>query len=448
MADQTKVLRYYLKRFHDAKTDHEATDIVVDKLYYLFKGLWSGHHEIWSQARVNYFAQRDKLYVTAKHQLKKTISDIKSDLDQTNLLNVPAIRQDLCCLDAMLTSRRFEREVITCSDCGASEVFHRPYALPFDLYGLAEGIKALCVNILKQGNWKLLIKYARIISTPKHPNEFTGPLHIYTFVFAPAYFELMEFDQIPAWGRRGNAETPSWVAWDTIFCVWWAIIKGREFLKRKQLDYSDIDERELSAYRLYLHGLKVEVNAVKNKKQQKYKTYLCTQNNIKNALNVLLHDLGIFVDLEKEVELCFPLAIELCLFDHINLHLRVEWASGVIEEFHLHRFHYSRTDANGNERDYENERLEFIEALLKHPGIEQRFLCDENNAAQCLVKMGLKGELGDIFVEYANRNAATLRFKRKTLEDIAETKLRALVRQIEGLEHARWDIRCISSDLI
>ena len=452
-------------------------------------------HAQWQREKEGYFSLRTALDNRARFELKEAFKILKERLVNAGLLAHDAIKQHVCIAESVLEFRREERvdeaDKAPCANCGALKERHRPYVLPSYLYGMYVELQSLCDGVMSLGREDLLKDYVHIkqVNTYVHDasvfqrqyctdcrylyNRTSAPRNscdepipfceldsewvcpvcnanqsmffsidsdviltkvsvIESFIFAPAYFELLEMDMIFGSWKRNPSDAPTWVAFEILSSIRWSFEVSHDFLRKKNLHYNSPDACIRSVRLLELHSFKITMMSIKKKQQDKNESFYKRYRFVK-ALDLIAKEMMSSVGDQSDV--CnkpFPLTIELLLEDHVHLRLKVGWLPGIFEFCDLHLF-----------RDEEDNIIrQFIEDLLEKPGeivSLDKASASGVNATKYLRRVGICPLLEKIFIANKAAYSAHLQAQCISLTDKPEAYLRKLIRKVEQLRTVRWD---------
>jgi hypothetical protein len=441
------MLNYYMGVLSSTTTDHQYHAILVGKIIPLVRRLAGNLHQKWVDEKMNHQVDRDKLEKEADKEIKNCFYTIKQRLAEAQLLDSKAMKQRICIIKTILESQLEPLTGLRCSKCDALREEHRVPVTPSYTHHTHDLVKSLCCDILNLGRHDLLIEFAKISFLKQYRNDESFILEevpfIESFIFASSFYELCELDEVTSWFNRGKNTISTWVAWDTLVCLEWANEGSRDYLRKKNFKYENPEEAERSIYLLYLHGLRAEEKAVRDKRQNKNKVTLFCRAHIDNALSIVIKELGFSIgDHIFEHEDALPYAVELVLEDHIELQLKVEWAPGIAEFCHIHSF--QERDLKSRPRDSGHILYDFIKSLYDNSGqvqvLSEDVICYGGNAKQFLKKAGINGVLFDLFIDQnITRHEASIFQKRVELNQAPKETLEDLHKCIQTLKTIRWE---------
>ena len=476
--------------FREQRTDWDACNILITKIMPLLE-----QHPLsvqWAEARRSDRQQRDDLEAQIPEELKQAFADIKSRIRGRALAREQSVRQRLCMLDSMLTFRLVERQKTRirlrrgepmCSLCGAALWAHQVWVLPSYAYGVHTVLKSLCHAIVKLGGSDLLTKYVKVHDA----KEYVAPQR-YRCIYCKHVHDCSEYgialdDLSPEWscptcgGSKDNflpldvggrviqsierftlarsmmnelvllgSQIPLWdhddpdaqvrAAYETLCAIKVAWEMDGDFLRRKYLWYYAAQECKESGRLLEFHSLSAAIAAIKNKAQGKNRALYYTRAAIKEALDCLAQRLGIVVSGEDAYPAVWPLSVELIQEEHgVKLRLQIEWVPGVYETCHLHTFQEADNTSNS--------LYDFTKDLWAEEGrwvaVDPAFVTGAN-IKKYLHRIGIRGALEQLFVEYRDAHSVRLRSSCIDLSGQSEIVRRKLCRQVDKLKTVGWVI--------
>lgn len=237
--------------------------------------------------------------------------------------------------------------------------------------------------------------------------------------FVPSFFKLLELKDL-FWKSAAGA-------WQTLCNIEWARSDQRDYF-RQILHYINPEECQRSERLLNENLMRLEVLAVKNKKQGRHKVTLFKRDFIEKKLQMVLREFDI-QSLPSSLKEVRPHAIELYLVDDVNFILTVYWAEDIIEFFQLHTF-----------QDCDDVRCKFIKGMLDSPGEEVTFSRIKNGAKaiKYLQQCGIYGVLRELFIKKTTTYSAVLKAKKVYLDNQPQTLIVKLCEHLENIKDSTW----------